>query len=253
MKIQVENLTVSIGKKQILKNISMIASSGKMTAIIGPNGSGKSTLLKTIYGYLKDHSGNIYIGNKLVLDIPRKEMATKVSVVTQFHESGFDFRVKEIVGLGRSVHQKLMARNSQQDEDIIKQSLQSVGLFHKKDHYVRELSGGERRLVELARAMAQQGRCMILDEPGNHLDIMHQISLMRTIKKEKITVLAALHDIELAASYFDQVYVLNQGLIVAKGKPEDVLTEELIHRVYGVKSNITHNAHTNHLNISYYK
>lgn len=253
MKISIDNLRVFLNGNEVLKDISMEIPAKKMTAIIGPNGSGKSTLLKTIYRYIRDYDGQILIDQKDLKEYKPKDLAKRLSVVTQFYNSGFEFLVKDIVSLGRNVHHKLMEDFGPEDQAIIDSALRSVEIYHMKDRPVSQLSGGERQRVELARAIAQGGDCMVLDEPGNHLDISHQIRLMRVIKTMDITILVALHDIELAAIYFDHIFVLNQGQLVASGSPDQVITSKLIKDVYNVDAHISRDAKTDNINISYYK
>ena len=161
-----------------------------------------------------------------------------MAVLSQHNNYNFDFTVKDIVLMGRSPHKKFMERDNEEDYDIVNEALKKVDMFEFKDRSFQSLSGGEQQRVILARALAQQPKCLILDEPTNHLDIKYQLQLMRIVKGLGIEVIAAIHDLNIAAMYCDKIYVLKDGEIIKYGKPKDVLTKEIIKDVYEVDAEV---------------
>ena len=250
--LTIEDLSVKLGKKTIIQDLSLSMQTNQFVGIIGANGSGKSTLLKTIYKGLAPEAGRIIFNDLDLLKTAPKKVAKKMSVVGQFNELSFDFSVFQMVLLGRTPHKKLLESDSKEDYAIVEQALHEMGLTEYRNESYLSLSGGEKQRVILARALAQQPEFLILDEPTNHLDIRYQLELMESVKKLKIGVLAALHDLDLAASYCDYLYAMKNGQILAAGKPEEVLTEALIEEIYGVKCKIYRNPITDQLAFHYY-
>lgn len=252
MELIVKDLNFSIGNEQILHDISIRTSKGQFVGLIGSNGSGKSTLLKTIYKTLKPSSGEIYLNELNILKSSEKKVAKQVSVVSQFNELSFDLTVEQMVLLGRTPHKSMLEQDNQEDFKLVEVALEKTGLSKYKKRSYLSLSGGEKQRVVLARAIAQEPRYLILDEPTNHLDIRYQLDILETVKELKIGVLAALHDLEQTARYCDVIYALKEGHIIGFGKPEEVLTEELIETIYGVKCQIYQNPITGGLGFHYY-
>lgn len=238
MKLVTEKISVNIAQKSIIKDINIEVLNNEFVGIIGPNGAGKSTFLKTIYRVLKPNDGVVYLGGKNINELSLKESARKMSVVAQLSNVSFDFSVKEMVLFGRSPYKKTMEKDTSLDNEIMLESIKKVGLLGFENRSYFTLSGGERQRVMLARAFAQQTDFMILDEPTNHLDIKHQLEFLNIIKKEKLTVLSAMHDLNLTAMFCDKVYAFKDGKLLYGGKTEDVLTEEIIFDLYGVKTKI---------------
>lgn len=251
MHISTENIKVKIGDTDILKGININANNKEFIGIIGPNGSGKSTLLKCIYRSLKPNSGIIKLDDIDLSKISVRESSKKLAVLSQHNNYNFDFSVKDILLMGRSPHKKFLDRDTKEDYDIIYDALDKVGMVNFINRTFLTLSGGEQQRIILARALAQQTECLILDEPTNHLDIKYQIQLMSIVKNLNIEVVAAIHDLNIAAMYCDKLYVLKEGIIVAYGTPKEILTSKLIKDVYGVDSVIIENPATNLLNICY--
>lgn len=251
MDLKSEDIKFSIGKKSILKGISIDVSNREFIGIIGPNGSGKSTFLKCLYRTLKPSSGSIIIDGTDINKINIKESAKKIAVVSQHNFYDFDFSVKDIVLMGRSPHKKMMERDNENDYKIMYDSLKKVDMLDFKDRNFNTLSGGEQQRIILARALAQKTDCLILDEPTNHLDIKYQLQLMNIVKELDIEVIAAIHDLNIAAMYCDKIYVLKDGDIVAYGTPKEVLTKELIKQVYEVDAMVYENEESNSINILY--
>ena len=238
MNIKVDDLKITLEKNNILKDINIEVDNKEVVGIIGPNGSGKSTLLKCIYRVLKPNDGAILLDNIDIKDMSVKESSKRLAVLSQHNNYNFDFTVKDIVLMGRSPHKKFMERDNKNDYDIANEALKKVDMFEFKDRSFQSLSGGEQQRVILARALAQQPQCLILDEPTNHLDIKYQLQLMRIVKGLGIEVIAAIHDLNIAAMYCDKIYVLRDGEVIKYGKPKDILTQELIKDVYEVNTEV---------------
>lgn len=238
MEIRTEDTTLSYGAARILKGISLETHTGEFVGIIGPNGSGKSTLLKCIYRVLKPDGGCIWLGDQELHEMKIRNSARKVAVVAQHNYYNFEFSVREVVMMGRAPHKKMLEKDGAKDFEIVVQALKTVGMYEFADRNFSTLSGGEQQRVILARALAQQTPCLILDEPTNHLDITHQLQLMELVRGLNVTVLSAIHDLNIAAMYCDRLYILKDGEIVGSGTPEELLTPETIRRVYQVESEI---------------
>ena len=238
MNIKAENINVTLEKNNILKGINIEVDNKEVVGIIGPNGSGKSTLLKCIYRILKPSEGVIKLDGIDMKNISIKESSKKLSVLSQHNNYNFDFTVKEIVLMGRAPYKKFMERDNKEDYDIVNDALEKIDMLEFKDRSFQSLSGGEQKRVILARALAQKPKCLILDEPTNHLDIKYQLQLMRIVKSLNIEVIAAIHDLNIAAMYCDKIYVLKDGKIVKCGKTNEVLTKKLIKDVYEVDADV---------------
>ncbi len=238
MKIEVRDIAVSFGKKEILRGVTTVFPEGKFTGIIGPNGSGKSTLLKCMYRVLSPQRGVLYLDGRPLSSYSVKESAQKQDVLAQHHSYSFDFAVLDVVLMGRSPYKKIMDRDTKEDYELAYGALETVGLAEFAKRNFSELSGGEQQRVMLARALVQQTECLLLDEPTNHLDIQYQIQLLRTVKKQGLTVIAAIHDLNLAAMYCDYLIAVKDGRIAAAGTPREVLTTERIRSLFQVEAAI---------------
>lgn len=238
MDVTITDLHKSIGKQEVLKGIHLHAYPGEVVGIIGPNGSGKSTVLKNIYRVLTPDAGLITLFGEDVWKAAQRKLAQNLAVVGQESTVTFDFQVHEIVMMGRSPHKKLLEADTKEDERIVDEALEKVGMTELKVRGFSTLSGGEKQRVMIARALAQEAKVLILDEPTNHLDIHHQIQMMELIQELNITVIAALHDLNLAAAYCDRLYVIHEGEISASGTPGDVLTKELLREIFRVNTEV---------------
>ncbi|HEY0186109.1 MAG TPA: ABC transporter ATP-binding protein [Cellulomonas sp.] len=232
--LRAESVRVDLGGSTIIRDIAVQVGGGELVGVVGPNGSGKSTLLKALYRVVTPVDGRIRLGD---LDIRRARpavVARHLAVVSQFQQTSFDLSVREMVALGRTPHHRLLEPGSPEDRQIVTQALHATGLTGDAARSIQTLSGGELQRVALARALAQGPGFLILDEPTNHLDVRHQLQVLDIVRGLGIGVLAALHDLHLAARYCDRVYVLDHGRTVASGLPREVLTTELIRDVYQV-------------------
>lgn len=251
MRLQVEGLTFSYGEKEAAENVSIHVNEGEFVGLIGPNGSGKSTVLKNIYRGLIPDAGSIMLDGENLLTMPYKKSALKMAVVGQENDVPFDFLVEEIVAMGRSPHKKLFDVDNAKDKEIVHHALEHLGMEKMAKRNYLHLSGGEKQRVIIARAVAQESDFFILDEPTNHLDISYQMQIFDFIKRLKVTVLSAIHDLNMAALYCDRIYVLKEGKVVLEGTPEEVLTPENIYEVYGVKSSVIKHPITGKMSITY--
>ncbi len=252
MYIKCKQLAVELGGKLILKQVDADFEKHQFIGIIGPNGSGKSTLLRAVYRVLKPKSGEIYLEDKPLDDYKYKQSARKMAVVSQHNYYNFDFTVTEVVLMGRSPHKKNMEPDNAEDFRIVDEALEQVDMLDYKERVFSTLSGGEQQRIILARALAQKTDCLILDEPTNHLDIKHQLHIMDLVKKMQVTVIAALHDLNMGLAYCDYLYVLKDGHIYAAGEPQQIITPQLIKEVYEVESNILVDRESGRQMISYY-
>lgn len=238
MEIRSRDITQTLGGCEILKGVDIDVRSKKFIGIIGPNGSGKSTFLKCLYRTAKPTGGVIYFDGEAVDSLSYKESARKVAVVAQHNYYNFDFTVEQVVLMGRTPHKKLMERNYAEDYALAQKALETVGMADMKHRNFSTLSGGEQQRVILARALTQDTECLILDEPTNHLDIKYQLQLMSIVKGLNLTVVSAIHDLNIAAMYCDEIYAMKDGLIIKNGPPEAVLTPEFIKEVYEIEVDI---------------
>lgn len=238
MHLTTENLKASYADKEILKGICLEVKKHHFVGIIGPNGCGKSTLLKCIYRVLKPQSGVVKLEGESIHEMSHRESAKRMAVVAQHNHTEFDFSVAEVVLMGRTPHKKTLERDNAKDYEIVEQALTQVGMQAYKNRRLGSLSGGEKQRVILARALTQEPKYLILDEPTNHMDIKHQLELLKLVKSMEVTVVSALHDLNIASMFCDYIYVMQSGEIVAHGDPKQVLTEAFIESVYGVKAKL---------------
>jgi iron complex transport system ATP-binding protein len=239
--LDARGISISLGGKPIIKDIALCVEHGEFVGMIGPNGSGKTTFLKRVYRVLAPQGGTILLDGRELERMRARDVAEHMAVVGQFNEMNFDFTVREIVSMGRTPHKGLLERLSQQDNRYIDEALSLVGLSACGQRSYQTLSGGEKQRVVLARAIAQKPRIIILDEPTNHLDLKYQIQILSVVRGLGIGVLAAMHDLTLAAQYCDRLYVLKGGDLVAQGRPRELLTAELIRAVYEIDCTVYEN------------
>lgn len=250
--LKVKNISFSVPDTQILHNLTFSIDQGKFVGIIGPNGSGKSTMLKIIYRHLKQTSGVVTLYEKDIVRFAQKKLAQEIAVVSQETPVLFDFTVKDLVMMGRTPYKKWLVNDNQEDFAIVEESMRLANVLHLESRSFSQLSGGEKKRVMLARALAQQANILVLDEPTNHLDIEHQYQLMDLVKDLPITIVAALHDLNLAAAYCDELLVMKDGALYMEGTPEQVLTEETLKQVFHVQAGVSRNPFTKKLHLFYY-
>ena len=238
MRVETKAVEALLNGNHILKGIDLDASSQELVGVIGPNGSGKSTLLKCIYRVLKPTGGAVFLDGKSLDGYSYRESARRIAVVAQHNYYNFDFSVRDVVLMGRSPHKRALDRDTAEDYQIVAESLETVGMTSFADRSFSTLSGGEQQRVILARALAQRTPCLILDEPTNHLDIKYQLQLMDLVRGLDRTVIAAVHDLNIAAMYCDRLYAVKDGRVVGQGRPEELLTPTFIREVYEVDARV---------------
>lgn len=251
MEIITKALEMFLGNKQILKGIDFNLNNKEFLGIIGPNGSGKSTFLKCVYRVLKPTGGEIYFDGKSLDEMSYRESALRLAVVAQHNFYSFDFSVLDVVLMGRSPHKKILERENLRDFEIARKALKVVGMEAFENRNFSTLSGGEQQRVILARALTQKTECLVLDEPTNHLDIKYQLQIMDIVKGLDVTVVAAIHDLNIAAMYCDRLIAVKGGKIVANGTPQEVLTEQFIYDMYEVRTEVNYNEGNGRMNIIY--
>ncbi|EPR76798.1 Vitamin B12 ABC transporter, ATPase component BtuD [Leifsonia rubra CMS 76R] len=239
-----ERISITAEGTLLIDNIDCTVARGSLSALVGPNGAGKSTLLRALTAVQAPASGTVrFDGNDLV-GMPRRQRARLAAFVEQDATTDSALTVDMVVRLGRLPHQSLWEADSAESAAVVDESLATVEMTTFREREFQSLSGGEKQRVMLARALAQQPQLLALDEPTNHLDIAAQLSvleLLQHLRTTGVTVLAALHDLSLAASYCDHIIVLSHGRVVAAGATGTVLTEALIAEVYGVHASILQN------------
>lgn len=232
MKIEYQDVYVSIGRTRILYGVNLTAESGNITGIVGPNGCGKSTLIKTTLGLHSMKAGDILLEGSSLTGLNNKQLAQRFAYVGQENSCMFDFTAYEIVSMAVPIRGRL---NKRAERTLVMNALEQLGIVHLRDRNIQNLSGGERKLVFIARAFAQGVDTIILDEPTNHLDIKHQLFILDILKQSKKTILIVLHDLRLAAHYCDTLYLMEQGNVVCGGRPSEVLQKKRVHQVFGVE------------------
>ena len=227
--------SVPKSKRTILHPISFELAAGRVLGVVGPNGAGKSTLLRLLYRYHAPTTGVVKIDGVDIWSVPARKAAQTVAAVLQEQPTDFALTVREIVALGRTPHRKGFGGSAgTQDVAIVQDALDQMGLGTFTNRQLGTLSGGERQRVMVARALAQQPRLLILDEPTNHLDIRHQLEVLALIRDLPLTIVTSLHDLNMAASVCDDVLMLQAGVPLRFGPPQDVFTAGLVSEAFNV-------------------
>ncbi|MFA5928110.1 MAG: ABC transporter ATP-binding protein [Candidatus Margulisiibacteriota bacterium] len=237
--LKVEKISVAYDGKDIIKELSFSIKAGEIVGVIGPNGAGKSTLVRAISRILQPQKGCIKYYDQDVYKTPAKLIAKSISVVPQATALDFDYRVYNLVLMGRIPHLGLFEPEKCSDLEIVEQAMKMTGVWELRNRFFNELSGGERQQVIVAKALAAQPSFLVLDEPTSHLDIKHQIEILDLVKslnrQDQLTALIVLHDINLAAAYCQRLLVLKDGQLFFDGLPKDFITLENLDNVYGVQ------------------
>ncbi|HYW80205.1 MAG TPA: ABC transporter ATP-binding protein [Thermoguttaceae bacterium] len=237
--LSIHNIVAAYGKNVALQNVSAEISGGEFLGLIGPNGSGKTTLLRVVSGVLLPREGHVQLRNTNLRDVERRQLAKIMAFLSQDVTLDFSFTVREVVLMGRSPHLSRIGWETSEDLEIAKWAMALTGVAGLADRIVTELSGGERQKAFIAMCLAQQPELLLLDEPTNHLDIAHQLSaldLIRVLNRQTgMTVVSVFHDLNLAAEYCDRLIMLSAGRVTAVGTPEEILTKDMIHSVYGAR------------------
>ncbi len=236
--IRVDGVTVVYRERAALRDVSLTVEPGERVAIIGPNGAGKSTLLRVIAGLLRPTTGTVELAGDRVDRLERLAVARRLAVVPQLPVLPFATTVEEVVALGRLPHEHPIRGMRPGDRAAVAAAIERVGVGHLLGRDARELSLGERQLVLLAMAVAQAAPVLVLDEPTVHLDLRHQVEVMDLVgdlnARDGTTILAVLHDLGLAAHFFERLILLDRGRVIADGTPAEVLAPARIREVFGV-------------------
>ncbi len=227
------------GRREVLRGVDLALEAGELVALLGTNGSGKTTLLRCLAGTLTPSGGEISFDGRPLAGWRRDALARRVAVLPQQLELPDGFRVAELVAMGRAPHARRLFGSTAEDERAIERALRDADAADLADRWLEELSGGERQRLLVAMALAQEPDLLLLDEPTLHLDLAHQVALLAAIRRLRdqrgLTVLAVLHDLNLAAAFAPRVAVLDEGRVVADGPPAEVLSTDLVRRVFGVQ------------------
>ncbi len=235
--IDIKNVSLHYGTRSVVKNVSVAVEQGEFFVIIGPNGAGKTSLLKALSGLHPLTEGDIQIRQRPLEDYSRKELARTLALVPQQINADFPFTVAETVLMGRYPHLGLLAVEGKQDLMLAAQAMECTEVSHLAGRRLGQLSGGERQRVIIARAICQQSKILLLDEPTASLDPAHQLRIMdlmeRLRQQEQLTIVMVSHDLNLASSYADRLLLLKDGEVEKIGTPRQVLTQERLSKSYG--------------------
>jgi iron complex transport system ATP-binding protein len=249
--LSVDGVECRYGSVKILENVSLTVKEGDFVGIIGPNGSGKTTLLKSISRTLKPYKGTIILDKTDIYSMKSVDLAKQMAIVPQESNIGFSFTALDIVLMGRNPHMKRFQMETEKDLDIVRKAMNRTNTWQLADRPINELSGGEKQRVVIARALAQEPRVLLLDEPLTHLDMVNQLEIMDLVKelctKEHLIVLTVIHDLNLAARYCTSVLLLKDARVFAAGTLEEVLTSENIKSVFKVDAIVRRTLVTNSL------
>lgn len=239
------------GSVKVLENVSFTIGSGELVGLLGPNGSGKTTLLKAISGALRPKAGAVYLNEAEIFGMKSREVARNIAVVPQNTDVNFDFTALDIVLMGRHPRLSRFKLEGEKDLTVAKNAMKLTNTWHLAERRISELSGGERQRVVIARALAQEPKVLLLDEPTTHLDINSQLEIMDLLKElciqRGLILLTVFHDFNLAARYCDAIILLNKGKIVSIGRVDEALTSENIKKVFQVDAVVKKHPLTNSL------
>jgi len=238
--VEMEELTVGYGIRKVLSGITADIYKGQFLSFLGPNGAGKTTLLRTLSSHLKKMEGSLIVNGRAIESYSQKDLATGLAVVLTTKLDTELFTGFEFAAMGRHPHTGLMGTLSYKDKEMVWESLELVNAINLADRLMHELSDGEKQKLFIARALAQEPKIIILDEPTAHLDLKHQMEIMAILRdscqQKNITIIASMHDIGIAARISDQVALVKDGAIVAWGRPEEVLHGTNVSELYGITS-----------------
>ncbi|MEV5827099.1 ABC transporter ATP-binding protein [Spirillospora sp. NPDC052242] len=236
-RLSASGLTLAYDKRTITRELDVVVPDGSFTVIVGPNACGKSTLLRALARILKPSAGSVVLDGEPIAGWPAKKLARTLGLLPQSSIAPEGISVADLVARGRYPHQGLLRQWSKEDERVVGESMAATGVETLADRSVDELSGGQRQRVWIAMALAQQTPLLLLDEPTTYLDIAHQIEILdlcARLHEEGRTVVAVLHDLNHASRYATHMIAMRDGRIVAEGEPADVVTADLVEKVFGL-------------------
>ncbi|GAA4885466.1 ABC transporter ATP-binding protein [Saccharopolyspora cebuensis] len=240
MSIRVRGLTADLGGRRVVSDVDVEVAPGEVHGLVGPNGSGKTTVLRALHRAIEPGTGEVEVAG-VARHAPRRRLARVLAATTQEQRHDAALTVREVVEQGRTPHLGLLDRMRAEDRAAVAEALRTAELDALADRDVRTLSGGEGQRVALARSLAQRPVALLLDEPTNHLDLRHQygvLALLRKLAADGLAVLLTLHDLRHAVEFCDRLTVLHEGRVRASGPPTDVLDEQLLAEVFGVRATI---------------
>lgn len=250
--LQLDNICWQAPSRPVLNQISCVIEQGSFTGVLGPNGAGKSSLLRCLYRYITPSAGTVrYLGEDIQC-FSSQDYAKLVAVVLQHTPQDFQLNVFDVVALGLIPHKPWLSGLSKEEKRLVMTAIKQVGLTNKQSHNFETLSGGEKQRVMIARAIVQQPKILIMDEPTSHLDVKYQIQIMELAKSLEITVIASFHDLNLAAAICDNLLLLKNGELVASGAPDKVITEQQLSSVFDVCTRVTTHPQNNAPLITYF-
>lgn len=240
MNITVRSLSWDVAGRRILDQVTASFEAGQITAVVGPNGCGKTTLLHLVAGLRRPCGGDVCYATEPLARLSPRERARRVALVEQNPSTELELSARAVVELGRIPHRGRWPGSRDADATAVQEAMSLAGVAALADRRWSTMSGGERQRTHLARALAQRPRALLLDEPTNHLDLRHQIGFLATIAGLGLTTVAVLHDLDLAAAFCPRMLMLSQGRVAAAGPTAEVLTADLIARVFGVATVVEH-------------
>lgn len=243
--LEADNLSFDYGPRQVLRHISLALEPGRFYGLLGPNGSGKTTLLDLLIANLTPVQGGISLQGRALASYSRRQLARQLALIPQEFDLGFDFPVRDIVMMGRHPHIRRFAAPGPEDWACTGRAMADLQVDRLADRSIMALSGGEKQRVVAARALAQDTPLLIMDEATANLDIRHTIQIFQVVRRrveEGGIVLAAIHDLNLAAAFCDEIFLLKEGTLQAAGRPEEVLAAPRIAEVFGVQCQTSFNA-----------
>ncbi len=252
--LEVKDISVSYGERAVLRDVSFELAEGQIVVLLGANGAGKTTLIKALNGTLPTSAGDVRLDEHSLASISRREIAKNIAVVAQENETRFPVTVLEFVLSGRFVHGGAFGWESATDIEFAEKALDDCDLAGYASRLMNEISGGERQRVVLARALATGAKILLLDEPTANLDLAHQAMMFRLVRERShscgASAVVITHDLNLAAEFADEILLLKDGRIAAKGAPSDVLTVENINDVFGVEVMLDENPASRKLRVT---
>ena len=237
MSIKVENLCFSYGERQVLDSISFEAGYGRFLSVLGPNGVGKSTLFRCMLGLLRPSAGTVTIEGNDITSMSAAQLSRHIAYIPQSHNPVFNFSVLDMVLMGTTAQLGQFSSPGKAQQELAESSLERLGILHLKERSYANISGGERQLVLIARAIAQSAKILVMDEPSANLDFGNRIRVMQTVKeltKDGYAVIQSTHDPDQAYMYSDKILAMHAGQVLAFGSPKETINDKVISTLYGV-------------------
>ncbi|MEC1606827.1 ABC transporter ATP-binding protein [Bacillus halotolerans] len=244
-----EQLGIGYGDRLIVEDLNISIPKGKITTLIGPNGCGKSTILKTMSRIMRSHQGAVYLNGNAIHKMSTKDIAKDMAILPQTPEAPSGLTVYELVSYGRFPHQSGFGRLNDEDRRIIKWALEETGMAEYHERPIEALSGGQRQRVWIAMALAQGTELLLLDEPTTYLDLAHQLEILQLLdrlnKEQGRTILMVIHDLNHAARFSHYMIALKKGMVIKEGTALEVMTPDILKRVFQIDAEIVTDPRTN--------